>query len=405
MCPLVAAMLLGGALGGRLEAAPIGVAPVAEESDLEKKVSALHRRAEQVTPGTSEARVLAGELAQVGEAFLKKGETGQAIELLEEAYGWDAENGLVLAELTLAYVRQENFDFARFYLHLAEEQSVRSPPEIYGILGEIYYSLNRLEDAVVAWEHYRRLGGAKPQALKRLAQALEELSLASGQRVLFGEDFTLYSDTAISRPTVEQIGKYLEGAYREQSVFFETKLPGPQIVILYAGRTYFSLVSVPDWVSGVFDGKIRVSLDPYIGATPQLQAVLSHELAHALIRHASGDRAPGWLHEGLAQWWEGERIPVKEIRGAFVGRAPYSLEEMEGNLSRKADRAAARANYVQALGLIEYLIQQHGLASLSCLVRNLGEGLALPDALRRETGLTPQQLLSNWRVWAKLGKG
>lgn len=400
-------MLLWGALGGRLEAAPAGVAPVAEKSDLEKKVSALHSRAEQVTPGTSEARILAGELAQIGEAFLKKGETGQAIELLEEAYGWDGENGLVLAELTLAYVRQENFDFARFYLHLAEEQSVRSPPEIYGILGEIYYSLNRLEEAVVAWEQYRRLGGTNPQALGRLARAHQELSFTSGQHVLLGKEFALYSDAAIPKETVEGIGRYLEDAHRDQSVFFETRLPGQQPVILYTGRAYFSLVSIPDWVSGVFDGKIRVSLDPYTdsGSVPRLHAVLSHELAHALIRHVSRDRAPGWLHEGLAQWFEGERITVKEIREAFVGRSPYSFEEMEGNLSRKADRAVARANYVQALGLIEYLVQRHGLAALSCLVRDLGEGLVLSDALRRETGLTPQQLLSHWRVWAKLEKG
>ena len=36
------------------------------------------------------------------------------------------------------------------------------------------------------------------------------------------------------------------------------------------------------------------------------ELLLSHELAHAFIRQASGGRAPGWLHEGLAQWAEGQ---------------------------------------------------------------------------------------------------
>jgi hypothetical protein len=75
---------------------------------------------------------------------------------------------------------------------------------------------------------------------------------------------------------------------------------------------------------------------------------------------------------------------------------------MEGNLSRKADRAAARGNYVQALGLVQYLAQKSGEGSLACLVLGLGEGLALPDALRRETGLSPERLLWEWKKWAQL---
>ncbi|HEX9147845.1 MAG TPA: hypothetical protein VF958_01665, partial [Thermoanaerobaculia bacterium] len=334
--------------------------------------------------------------------YLERGDAGRAVELLEEAYGWDEENGLVLALLTLAYVRRADFPFARFYLDLAEQRAPRAPPQAYEILGEVYYSLNRLEDAVAAWEHFQRIGGESPTTLRQLSKLRQELALASGQRHFENERFSFYWDPAISAPVVEKIADRLAAIYDEQSAFFGTDLPTAQIVILYAGRSYFSLVSVPDWVSGVFDGKIRVSLDPDGGVTPELTFVLAHELAHSFVRQASADRAPGWLHEGLAQWWEGKRIPVSEMRQEFRGRSPHSLSEMEGNLAKRADRAAARTNYVQALAVVEYLFEHHGSGAVACLTRDLGEGRSFAEALRVETGLTPEELSRRWKEWAKL---
>jgi tetratricopeptide (TPR) repeat protein len=385
-------------------AAAMPPAPQQPESvdPLHSQLQVLRRRSQDVRPGTAEARSIAADLGRIGRGYLEKGDSGRAIELLEEAYSFDEDNGLVLALLTLAYVRRADFAFARFYLDLAEQRAPRAPPQAYEILGEVYYSLNRLEDAVVAWEHFRRLGGESPATVSRLAKVRQELALASGQRHLETEKFSFFWDPAIKPSAVEEIAERLASSYLEQSAFFGIELPEAQIVILYAGRSYFSLVSVPDWVSGLFDGKIRVSLDPDGGLTDELALVLAHELAHSFIRHASADRASGWLHEGIAQWLEGKRIPRNEIRNDFHRQAPHSLSEMEGNLARRGDRAAARTNYVQALALVEYLVERSGGGAVACLVRDLGEGKTFSDALRAETGLTPDELFRRWKEWARL---
>jgi tetratricopeptide (TPR) repeat protein len=368
---------------------------------LHSQLQALRRRSQDVRPGTAEARSIAAELGRIGRGYLEKDDSGRAIELLQEAYGFDEDNGLVLSLLTLAYVRRSDFPFARFYLDLAEQRAPRAPPQAYEILGEVYYSLNRLDDAVVAWEHFQRLGGESPATLKRLSKVRQELALASGQRHLETEKFSVFWDPAIPPVMIERVADGLDANYREQSTFFGSELPNAQIVILYGGRSYFSLVSVPDWVSGLFDGKIRLSLDPDGGLTDELGAVLAHELAHSFIRHASSDRAPGWLHEGLAQWWEGKRILRYEIRDEFRGR-PYSLGELERNLAGHSDRAAARLNYVQALAIVEYLVERHGSGAVACLVRGLGEGRTFAVALKAETGLTPDELFRKWKEWARL---
>jgi tetratricopeptide (TPR) repeat protein len=396
---LPAPLLLAIALG----ASPQTVSAPGLAPDPDKELTLLRRRSVAVAPGTPAARALARDLERIGQRYAELGDSGQAIELLEEAYGWDEDNGLVLAELTLAYVREENFSFARFYLELAEQRAAQAPPEVYAALGEVYYTLNRVEDAVLAWEQFERLEGNDPVMLRRLARARQELSLSNGQRLLQGAEFSIYSDEAISPDMVERIADRLAESHHTQASFFGTRLDASQIVVLYAGRAYFSLVSVPEWVAGVFDGKVRICLDPDGGVTPALEGVLAHELAHALIRKASADRAPAWLHEGLAQWAEGKRLFARDFHQIFSGgRKPLSLSEMEGNLARKADRAAARANYGEALGLVEYLIQHRGPGAVICLLADLAQGNSMEEALRREAGLTPVELVAAWKSWAGL---
>ncbi|MGH9365602.1 MAG: peptidase MA family metallohydrolase [Thermoanaerobaculia bacterium] len=391
---LLASLVLAG------QAAPPSGPPPQLERDRENAIASIHRRAAAVSPNTLAARLLAAELSEIGRAYLAEGQIGRATELLSEAYGLDEEDGLVLAELTLAYVRAEDFDSARFYLHRAEEKVTRAPPEAFGVLGDVYYALHRLDDAVVAWGECVRFGGQDPPLLRRFARARDELALTRGQRSLAFEHFSIFADPAVSEELVRRAGEHLEQAYRTHAEFFGARLPGPQVVVLYAGRAYFSLVSVPDWVSGLFDGKIRVCVGPEEVVESPVVAVLSHELAHALIRQSSRDRAPGWLHEGLAQYLEGKRLPRREVKAALGRNAARSIEALEGNFHRTLDRVSARSSYAQALSLVEYLIAMRGPGAVACAVASLGEGLPMSDALQAETGLTPAELFVAWKAWA-----
>jgi len=380
-----------------------GIQRDAGPGDLERRVAAAHRRAAQARAGSPEAKAVAAELGALGSAYLERSETGRAIELLEEAWGWNSEDGLVLARLTLACVMAEDYSFARFYLDLAREEEPRAPPEAYAVLGGIYYSVNRLEEAVLAWEQFERLGGEDPATLAKLARARAEMSLSKNQRFREIGDFLFSYDAAIPPALVEQAAESLAAAEREQSGFFNLRLPGRQPVILYEGRRYFALVSVPDWVSGAFDGKIRVTVEPGAGFGAEMAMVLAHELAHAFVRRASRDRAPAWLHEGLAQWWEGKRMLPDELRAALAGRPLLTLPEMEASFSRKPEPAVVRDAYVEALGLVEYLMLARGPGAVACLVRGLSRGAGLDAVLREETGFTAEELLAGWKSWAGLG--
>lgn len=390
-------MIRLGALGLAAFALAGQGSPVPPDAQRESAIASIHRRASTVTPGTPGARQLARELSEIGRAYLGEGQAGRAVELLGEAYGLDEENGLVLAELTLAYVRLEDFDSARFYLRRAEERVALGPAEIFGVLGDVYDSLHRLEDAVTAWTEFVRLGGQDPAISRRLGRVRDEIALARGQRSLQSGHFSVFADPAVSEETLREAGAELEASYARQSALFGPRLFSSQVVVLHAGRAYFSLVSAPDWASGVYDGKIRVSVEA--GEPWAMEGVLNHELAHVMVRAASGGRAPGWLHEGLAQWQEGRRLPRRDFAAA-AGRTERSLAALESSFRGARDRAAARSAYAQSLSVVEYLAAIRGEGALACTVIRLGEGASLSRALSDEMGLSEEEIVAGWRKWA-----
>ena len=369
-------------------------------ADRDRAVAELHRRAETVAPGSPDARDVAAGLAKLGRQYLSEDQTGRAVELLGEALALDDRNGLVLAELTLAFVRSGDLESARFYLDRAEAGAAGAPPEIYGVLGDAYDGMHRLDDAVDAWTEFARLGGQDPERLARLSRVREERALARGQRSLTTDHFGIFADVAVSERTVSEAALALEGAYGGQASLLGAQLPVAQIVVLHAGRHYFSLVSAPEWASGLFDGKIRMTLAPDGSEPAELAAVLAHELAHAMIRLASRGAAPAWVHEGVAQWCEGRRLPARSVSVA-LGVAPAgSVDALEQRFKRRLDAPAARATYAEALSIVEYLLTIRGDGALRCVLAKLAEGRTFPEALASEAGLTPAELYAGWRRWA-----
>lgn len=390
---LVVTLLAGICLGN-------GASGPADEADT--RLAALRRSERSARPPASPAA--AAELAHIGNLYLEGGRLGPAIEILLETIERNPDDELSLARLVLGYVRRGDFDFARSYLELAAQRDLagKSSADLFVEIGERFSGANRLSSAVLAWQLYRRSGGSDPAVLSRLERATRELSATAGQRLLESDRFMIFADEALPLPELRRIEDGLSADYDRQAALFGVPLSARQVVVLHSGRRYFSLVSIPDWVSGVFDGKIRLSLDASRPSSPQVEAVLSHELAHAFIREVSKGRAPGWLHEGLAQWCSGRRIPRRDFRRELAGWRPRSLAEMEGTLAVSLDVNSMRAGYAEALGLVEYLVERHGEGTVFCLVRDLGEGADISEALRREAQASATDLVARWSAWAGL---
>ena len=156
---------------------------------------------------------------------------------------------------------------------------------------------------------------------------------------------------------------------------------------LFPTRAFREVTQSPDWVGGLYDGKIRVPLGGLESLTRRAKQVLSHELTHAVIHSKSRGNCPRWLHEGLAQRAENKRLTPerrREIAEQLAGRDASDWDE-------------ERFSYPMALSLTRYLESRWGFDTLVSLLDLLGEGEELDSALRRFYGEDYAAICRRWK--------
>ncbi len=162
-------------------------------------------------------------------------------------------------------------------------------------------------------------------------------------------------------------------------------------VILYASPRFRDVTGVHDWVTGLYDGKIRLPIGPGLPRGTALERVVLHEYAHAAIHEVSRGRAPRWLQEGLAQHLEGARADgLLPLPGTLT---LTGLEALVGD----TDQLRARAGYDISLWATEDLLARGGLPAMRALLGRLAAGERLPAALVRVYGLRLSELEAQWR--------
>jgi hypothetical protein len=123
--------------------------------------------------------------------------------------------------------------------------------------------------------------------------------------------------------------------------------------------------------AGFYEGIIRVRGDDHFSYA--LSRVLHHELFHAAL-HVAGRSAvyPGWLNEGLAEWFEARTHGKRRLNAwelAVLVRARdagmlFSFEALSAPSFGRMSPDAARLAYLQSYGLMEYLVRRHGERAL-----------------------------------------
>jgi hypothetical protein len=183
----------------------------------------------------------------------------------------------------------------------------------------------------------------------------------------------------------------LDAARDRVAMQLGTAADEPVIVILYDRQQFDNVARAHPWVTGLFDGKIRLPLGGSLPPRRQLERLLVHEYAHAVIHHRSRGRAPRWLHEGLAQALEG-RAPDPSL--AAPGR--MTLDGLEGLVS-DSDPRRAHAGYELALFIVTDLLERGGMTSMRALLGRLAAGETMAVAAAAVYGWRLVELESQWR--------
>jgi hypothetical protein len=169
-------------------------------------------------------------------------------------------------------------------------------------------------------------------------------------------------------------------------------------VLLFPVEEFLRSYSHGATVLGLFDGRIRVPFADLRSLHPTLVAILSHELAHALVAERVGSASvPTWFHEGLAQHVQMADQPTNELADLERSDRAIALPALEAILAGDGEPQFTEVAYAEAAWLVHYLEARFGVAALHRLLDAFAAGQSEEAALESITGETLGGL--NAAVW------
>jgi hypothetical protein len=166
--------------------------------------------------------------------------------------------------------------------------------------------------------------------------------------------------------------------------------PGAAVpVILFSREAFYDASGAPAWSGGVYDnidGRIRIPIGGLTASlSPDLDAVLIHEVTHAFVADRTLGRAPREIHEGLAQYMEGKRVASELDAEHLTALADGRIGGVPGF-------------YLEALAFVEYLMGLRGQGGMNDLLRLIGEKGDVDDAFRDVHGMDYRGAMKAWKA-------
>lgn len=324
-----------------------------------------------------------------GWSTLRQGRPEEAMLLFRRGLRQSPDAPALLRGLGLAAVHAGRTEEALAPLEAAARTNTDA--EVRVLLAHLY---DRQDDAGRALEHLRTVLGTDPahEAARRLLDKVErEARAEAGFQREITPHFVVKWRAAVDGHSRRALLAGLDAA-RQRVVAQLGEAPRERVtVILYDTVQFQAVARVHGWVTGLFDGKIRLPVGGALPPRRELERILVHEYAHAAIHDLARGRAPRWLHEGLAQALEGaEPDPMLRVPGR------PTLAGVEALLG-DADPSRARAGYDVALWVVQDLLDRGGLPAARRLMLRLARGEAIATAVPAVYGLSLAELEHQWR--------
>ncbi len=341
---------------------------------------------------------LACTLAQSAVALAQGGATegaADAVALVERASALLPENAELLRLAGELHFRSGDNTRAR---HALEEAETLAPADadVQRVLGEIAYREERLDEAVRRWKRAIELGQSDPRLAARLAKAERERGVEGEMDVVRDRHFVVkFADAQTGAAGEAELALRALDRIRDRVGRDLEWFPArPIAVILYSGDEFRAVTGAHSWMGGLFDGKIRIPIRGVDAIDENVEKLLAHEYAHALIAEKAGGSTPGWLDEGFAQWiageWTGRR--AEDAAARLGGGALIDFASLEGSFTRITDPALAEAAYFQAFLAVDYLMDRFGADDLQLYLALVAKDTRPADALEQIYHLTYERL-------------
>lgn len=314
------------------------------------------------------------------------------------AEGAWAKESLSFSKAVTAY-QERRLDEA---LNYAKEAVSEEPDHVdaYALLGELYYLRQEMTKAKENWAYALKLAPSRTDVRQWMAKLDKEMEVEKSLGRSDTYPFVVRFDQDDATVDVSTLRQLLRETYRVVGQSFQYFPDHPISVILYSEANFESVKGVSHRVAGLYDGKIRLPLKPDLSRDKELKRILWHEYTHALVHDLSKNRCPTWLNEGIATLQESRVSPIdpRQFREAFQKDAAVPWKQF---WDHDYETGQLELLYQQAFLTAQYLVKRGGWNGLVDLLKHLGQGYPMADALKAEYGTDAATLEKEWKAWVK----
>jgi hypothetical protein len=271
-------------------------------------------------------------LNEAGWKMIERGEPARAAKLFAEALALQPNDPVLLFGAGVSAHLQDRASDAKTKLRRSLEMNPRFTPASL-LLGEIMYREGDLDKAIKAYETALTFAPGNVELTAALQKWRQEANVHSTfverRQDRFRVLFEGRTDALLATRTIET----LNAAFWRIGQKLNAYPSNPIVVTLYTEKQFRDITRAPEWSDGFFDGRIRIPVAGAARSPALFENVLVHELTHAMVTSIAPRGVPHWLHEGLAQHFEGadaqaarrrlrahgQRIPLEQLEGSFSG--------------------------------------------------------------------------------------
>jgi tetratricopeptide (TPR) repeat protein len=270
------------------------------------------------------------------------------------------------------------------------------------LAGEVAYMEHRMQDALQHWQKAFASDPSNHRLAARVDKLKRELKTEQRYSKTGAYHFDIRFDYQALGNGVFDIREFLMDAYNRVGQDFNCFPDYPIMVILYKENEFRMVNNVPEFVAGLYDGKIRVPVNFSRYPLPELKGILFHEYAHAVVYDLARSACPIWLNEGIAMRAMNPYLPVNTapLKQALKSNSLLSLDQLSIQRTWRDPRLVALA-YSQAWIMAEYLFYRWSSSQMKKMLQRFREGATFHAVLTQDMNRTPEQFEKEWVQFAK----
>lgn len=213
--------------------------------------------------------------------------------------------------------------------------------------------------------------------------------------------FEIHFPEDVSLNAATRLGEVFESEYKRLLSWIPEAADMPMLVVnVVWWQEFRATYTGSDFILAFFNGKITVPFAGINDFPPELVSILGHELAHAMVAHATNDQAPRWFQEGFAQRVQGSRIS-RNAFNMYDDDKFLPIALLDPVLSGSPDPEMIGAAYVVAQTDIRFLEAKYGRSSLQKMMAAFRAGATTDEAIRTVCGKPLPDVETELRDWGR----